>query len=158
VHALKSDIRDHFITSKQVIDYQENAPLYAHLENVKSDQPFDYILDTIRNQELFEHSPKYLKQKGLYVNIGAHGTSQEQLRDRLKNYLLPTFLGGTPRKWKSLALLPKGELQREVVRWVDEGLIKEVPIDSEISMDNVCLEERLVPKGICRAPLNFFAE
>src|SRR5215469_1336121 len=133
----KSDICNHFITSIQVINYQENAPLYTYLENVKSEQPFDYILDTIRNQELFEHSPKYLKQKGLYVNTGAHGTQQEQLRDRLKNYLLPTFLGGTPRRWKSLGLLPKGELQRQVVRWIDEGLIKEVPIDSEISMDDV---------------------
>ena len=111
--------------------------MYAYLERVQSEQPFDYILDTIRNQELFEHSPKYLKPKGLYVNIGAHGTQQEQLRDRLKNYLLPTFLGGTPRRWKSLAFLPKGELQRQVVRWIDEGLIKEVPIDSEISMDDV---------------------
>lgn len=86
---------------------------------------------------MFEHSPKYLKQKGLYVNIGAHGTQQEQLRDRLKNYLLPAFLGGTPRRWKSLGLLPKGKLQREVVGWIDEGLIKEVPIDTEISMDDV---------------------
>lgn len=136
VHSSKSDSK-HFITSKQVIDYRENAPLYAYLERVQSEQPFDYILDTIRNQELFEHSPKYLKPKGLYVNIGAHGTQQEQLRDRLKNHFLPTFFGGTPRRWMSLGLLPKGELQRQVVRWIDEGLIKEVPIDSEISMDDV---------------------
>jgi NADPH:quinone reductase-like Zn-dependent oxidoreductase len=137
VHAPKSDICNHFITSEQVIDYQENAPLYAYLEKVKSDQPFDYILDTVRNQELFEHSPKYLKQKGLYVNIGAYGTTREQLRDMLKNYLLPTFLGGTPRRWKSLAIMPNGELQRQVAGWIDEGLIKEVPSDSEISMDDV---------------------
>src|SRR5215469_8713836 len=136
VYAPKGD-SNNFITSKQVIDYRENAPLYAYLERFQSEKPFDYILDTIRNQELFEHSPKYLKTKGLYVNTGAHGTQQEQLRDRLKNYLLPTFLGGTPRRWKSLGLLPKGELQRQVVRWIDEGLIKEVPIDSEISMDDV---------------------
>jgi len=136
VYAPKGD-SNNFITSKQVIDYRENAPLYAYLERVQSEKPFDYILDTIRNQELFEHSPKYLKTKGLYVNIGAHGSQQEQLRDRLRNYLLPTFLGGTPRRWKSLGLLPKGELQRQVVRWIDEGLIKEVPIDSEISMDDV---------------------
>lgn len=150
VQALK--VIAHVITFNQVIDYRENAPLDTYLEKTQSEQPFDYILDTIRNQELFEHSPKYLKPQGLYVNIGAHGTQREQLRDRLKNTFLPTFLGGTPRRWKSLGLLPKGELQRQVVRWTDEGLIKEVPIDSEISMDDV-LKVWIQIEPFCERPI-----
>lgn len=55
----------------------------------------------------------------------------------LRNCVWPRFLGGTPRTYKILGLAPAGELQRQVAQWVNEGLIKEVPIDSEYSLENV---------------------
>jgi len=37
----------------------------------------------------------------------------------------------------SLGLAPSGKLQSEVVKWADDGLLKEVLIDSELSMEDV---------------------
>jgi len=71
------------------------------------------------------------------MNIGAHGTQLQQIRGHLRGYLLPTWLGGTPRRYMSLGLAPSGKLQREVVKWADDGLLKEVLIDSELSMEDV---------------------
>jgi NADPH:quinone reductase-like Zn-dependent oxidoreductase len=121
----------------QVIDYKANNPIELYFEKNNSDQPFDCILDTVRSQPLYEGSPKYLKPGGLFINIGAYGTQWEQLTARLKNNFLPTWLGGTPRKWFGLGLLPNGELQRKVCRWADDGLLKKVPIDSELSFEEV---------------------
>jgi NADPH:quinone reductase-like Zn-dependent oxidoreductase len=120
-----------------VVDYKAEGPVQAYFEKNNQEQPFDYILDTIRNQSLYESSPKYLKPNGLYVNIGAHGTQWDQWTTRLKNSFLPTWLGGTPRKWLGLGLLPSGERQRMVCKWVAEGFVKEVPIDSEVAFEDV---------------------
>jgi len=119
-----------------VVDYRAEAPVHAYFEKNNEQQPFDYILDTIRNQQLYEASPKYLKPKGLYVNIGAHGSQWDQWTTRLKNGFLPTWLGGTPRKWLGLGLLPTGDRQRMVCKWVADGFI-DVPIDSKIAFEDV---------------------
>lgn len=146
----------------KVIDYRAKAPLHQYLKDQKLDRPFDYILDTVRTQELYDNSPSYLKPKGLYINIGAHGTQWQQLTGRVKGYLVPTWLGGTPRKYMSMGLLPNGKLQREVADWANAGLLKEVPIDSELAMEDVLqvcssshrtptLQSQLTPTlGICQ--------
>jgi NADPH:quinone reductase-like Zn-dependent oxidoreductase len=120
-----------------VIDYKENSPIHAYFQKNNTDEPFDYILDTIRSQSLYEFSTNYLKPNGLFVNIGAHGTQWEQITARLRNNFLPTWLGGTPRKWLGLGLLPKVELQRKVCSWVGDGILKEIPIDSEVAFEDV---------------------
>jgi NADPH:quinone reductase-like Zn-dependent oxidoreductase len=120
-----------------VVDYKAEAPVHAYFEKNNKQQPFDYVLDTIRNQQLYEASPKYLKPDGLYVNIGAHGSQWDQWTARLKNGFLPTWLGGTPRKWLGLGLLPNGDRQRTVCEWVAAGFIKEVLIDSEVAFEDV---------------------
>lgn len=54
----------------------------------------------------------------------------------VKNNLWPTrIFWGTPRTYKILGLAPAGELQREVVRLVEKGWIKTVPVDSEFGME-----------------------
>lgn len=54
----------------------------------------------------------------------------------LKNNVWPKFLwGSTPRTYRLLGLAPNGEYMREVVRLVEEGVIKKVPIDSEYEME-----------------------
>lgn len=53
----------------------------------------------------------------------------------LKNNIRPKFLWGIPRTYKILGLAPGGEYMREVVKYVEEGVIKKVPIDSEYSME-----------------------
>jgi NADPH:quinone reductase-like Zn-dependent oxidoreductase len=120
-----------------VVDYKAEAPVPAYFEKNNEQQPFDYILDTVRNQSLYECSEKYLKPHGLYVNIGAHGSQWDQWTSRLKNSFLPTWLGGTPRKWLGLGLLPSGERQKTVCKWAADGIIREVPIDSEVAFEDV---------------------
>ena len=77
----------------------------------------------------------YLKSTGLFLNIV--GGASEGVVPWVKGTLWPKFLGGTPRRYKILGLVPGGNLQREVVRWVNEELIKEVVIDSEYEMEDV---------------------
>lgn len=87
----------------------------------------------------------------MYINTGAHGTQWQQLMGRLKGGLLPVWLGGTPRKYLSLGLLPTGELQREVAKWANDGLLKEVPIDSVLAMEDapqVCDRSSIRPRSI----------
>lgn len=86
---------------------------------------------------MYENSPRYLKSTGIYINVGNSGGTFRTFLATLKNYLLPTFLGGTPRKFLMLSIKPCGELQRKVVSWVNDGLIKDVLIDSEFEMDEV---------------------
>jgi NADPH:quinone reductase-like Zn-dependent oxidoreductase len=128
-----------------VIDYKLHDPIQDYFAK-NTEQPFDYILDTIRSQPLYESCARYLKPTGLYINIGAHGTQWEQMSARIKNNFLPSWMGGTPRKWIGTGLLPKGELQRRVCKWAADGIIKEVPIDSEVAFEDVrqvsCLKSR----------------
>jgi NADPH:quinone reductase-like Zn-dependent oxidoreductase len=123
----------------EIVDYRKNAPIQEYFKTNNSDekQKFDHILDTIRSQPLYEHSASYLKPSGLYINIGASGTQLEQIFARFKNGWVPTWLGGTPRKWVGMGLMPAGKLQRQVCKWVEEGIIKEVPVDSELAFEDV---------------------
>ena len=133
------------LTSGKVIDYRANAPLDVYLKSSKMDQPFNQILDTIRNVELYRSAAHYLKPDGLYINIGADGTQLQQILGHLRGYCLPTWLGGTPRRYMTLGLAPSGELQREVVKWADNGLLKEIPMDSELPMEDAL--------HVCRFPI-----
>ncbi|CAI4211726.1 unnamed protein product [Parascedosporium putredinis] len=93
----------------EVIDYTLNSPVYYHLETEYGDNPFDVIIDCVGNQFLYDMCEAYLKPTGIFLNI----------------------VGGASEGYKILALMPSGQLQREIVRYVNEGLVKEVVIDSE---------------------------
>jgi len=97
-------------------------------------EPFDIIFDTVGNQALFSHSPAYLKPKGQFLSI-AGGRSQGVV-PFVRNKMIPSILGGTPRTFKILGLNPSGEFAKEVAKWVEKGDIKQVLIDSEYSMDD----------------------
>ena len=121
----------------EMVDYRANDPVHSYFEKHNSEQPFDHVLDTVGGQQLYEASPKFLKPTGVFVCIGAYGTQWEQWKGRVMNNYLPTWLGGTPRKWTRLGLLPTGELQRRVCKWAEDGVIKEVPIDLEVAFEDV---------------------
>lgn len=110
-------------------------PLHAYLAKQYSEVPFDYIFDCVGHQVLFDYSPGYLATTGKVISLV--GGASHGVWPFLKNCMWPGFLGGTPRTYKILGLKPSGELQRQVVKWFDEGLIKEVPIDSEYDMEDV---------------------
>lgn len=84
--------------------------------------------------ELYRDSPAYLKPNGKFICLSLG--SSNGVVPLLKSFL-PTFLGGTPRKFTTLNLSPSGDLMREVVRSYEEGKIKSIPIDSEYSMEDV---------------------
>jgi NADPH:quinone reductase-like Zn-dependent oxidoreductase len=121
----------------EVIDYNLNAPVADYFGQEFEHKKLDYVFDTIWNQPLYESSPKFLREGGVYLNIGAHGTELQQWSRRFKNTCIPTWLGGVPRKWVGLGLLPKGELQNQVCAWAEQGFVKQVPIDSELSFEDV---------------------
>lgn len=123
------------IREPQVIDYLANSPLYDHLETEYREKPFDVIVDCVGNQFLYDMCETYLKPSGVFINIV--GGDTEGVVPWVKGTIWPKFLGGTPRKYRILALLPSGNLQREVVQWVDEGHLREVAVDSEYTMDQV---------------------
>lgn len=86
------------------------------------------------DQELFGQSAPYLKPDGKFICLT--GGKSQGVIPYLKS-CVPTFLGGTPRKFTILSLSPSGDLMRDVVESYEQGKIKTVPIDSEYSMEDV---------------------
>lgn len=81
-----------------VIDYKAHDSLTKYLAEKYEAEPFDVILDTVGNQELYTKSPGYLKPDGPVVNVGIN----EGVKTMLlwgKNAILPSALGGVPRKY-----------------------------------------------------------
>jgi hypothetical protein len=117
------------------VDYTAHNPLPEYLATAYLHQPFDAIFDCIGDQELFSHSPAYMKPSGQLISIV--GGKSEGVVPFVKNKLVPSFLGGTPRTYKILGLLPNGPYAREVATWPEKGLAKEVPIDGEFTFDQV---------------------
>ncbi|KXX77949.1 putative quinone-oxidoreductase, chloroplastic [Madurella mycetomatis] len=117
----------------EVIDYRVHSPLERHLVEKFGQGQFDAILDCVGNQALFTHSPDYLKKDGRFVSI-VGGWSQGVI-PFVRNKLIPVFLGGIPRSYTIFLLIASGETAKEVAGWVERGLIRQAPIDSEFSME-----------------------
>ncbi|KAB5583621.1 hypothetical protein GE09DRAFT_986167 [Coniochaeta sp. 2T2.1] len=131
----------------ETIDYTAHEPLHQHLaEKYSGDNQFDYIFDCVGDQVLYEKSPPYLKPEGKFICLV--GGKTQGVVPYVKNNLWPTrIFWGTPRTYKILGLAPAGELQREVVRMVEKGWIKTVPVDSEFGMEEaVEAYERVLTK------------
>jgi NADPH:quinone reductase-like Zn-dependent oxidoreductase len=117
----------------QIIDYTVHQPLHEYLTQKHGEEQFDYVFDCVGDQGLYERSPPFLKPEGRFICLV--GGRTQGVYPFLRNNLLPRFLGGTPRTYKIIGLMPSGEYMREVVRYVEQGLIKRVPIDSEWRME-----------------------
>lgn len=110
-----------------------HSPLERHLAERFGQEQFDAILDCVGNQPLFTHSPGYLKADGRFISI-VGGWSQGVI-PFVRNKLIPVFLGGTPRSYTIFLLIASGDNAKEVAGWIERGLIKQAPIDSEFSME-----------------------
>lgn len=119
-----------------MVDYHEVAPLPAYLTATYSDRSFDAILDTVGTQALFKQCPGYLKPDGIYVNVGALEGFFWTLWCSFMNAMWPRFLGGTPRKYAFLSLVPSGNSAEKLAKMVEEGKLKAV-VDSEYKMEDV---------------------
>ena len=95
----------------KVIDYRKDD-VEATLKAEYGSDPFDYILDCVGAFDTYYASPGYLKQKGAYLNVGASSLDITRLRASVLDYvkntistlLLPSWLGGTPRKYSVIGL------------------------------------------------------
>jgi hypothetical protein len=128
-----------------VVDYKVHDPVHEYLTKTYADKPFDRIIDCNGNQALYDKCEAYLKKSGTFINI-VGGVSQGVF-PWIKGNLVPTFLGGTARKYKILPLTPNGKFQRGIVDWVNKGLVKEVQVDSEYPLEELVQVCR--PIGTC---------
>jgi hypothetical protein len=101
------------------------------------DRKFDIVVDTVGAQELYEKSPSFLKEDGVYVNIGdfTHGMLAT-VYHWIVNYLRPVWLGGTPRKWIMFGPDVGPEAGVWVQKLVADGKVKAV-IDRSVGFDQV---------------------
>ncbi|KAK0667919.1 hypothetical protein QBC41DRAFT_303905 [Cercophora samala] len=120
----------------EVVDYQAYQDLPGHLAarfGGSHDNNMDVIMDCAGNQELYTNSPKYLKPEGKFVNI-VGGWSQGVI-PFVRNKLRPVVLGGVPRDYTLFLLSASGTLSKQVAEYLEGGIIKKVPIDSEFGME-----------------------
>jgi hypothetical protein len=118
-----------------VIDYKSHTSLEVHLAEKFKSEPFDCIFDCIEPQALYSNSPKYLKEGRKFITIV--GGRSQGIVPFLRNKCIPVFLGGTPRAFKLMGLAPAGQYAQQAMKWGEEGLVQEVPIDSEYPFEQV---------------------
>ena len=118
-----------------MVDYKAHDSLETFLAEKNGSDKFDCIYDTAGSQPLYSQSAKYLKDGGIFITIV--GGRTQGIVPYVRNKLIPTFLGGTPRAFHILGLTPSGALAKEVADMADSGAIKEALIDSEYSFEDV---------------------
>jgi NADPH:quinone reductase-like Zn-dependent oxidoreductase len=119
----------------KVIDYRGHSPLHAYLSDKYSSKPFDAILDTIGVHELYINCPAYLKQDGVFVNVGAMEGISSGLWSAAKNSLWPQILGGTPRKYILQQTNPDKQTMQYLSKLVEERKLS-VVVDQVFEMEN----------------------
>lgn len=87
------------------------------------------------NDALYTRSPGYLRRAGRFIEIVPGRT--QGIYPFMMHQLRPVFLGGTPRAYKILGLTPSGKLAHELARWIEDGLVQEILVDSEYSLQDV---------------------
>lgn len=125
----------------EVVDYTAHESLAAHFAAKHADGKFDAVLDTVGIQDLYIHLPAYLKEKGLFLNVGGMAFAPTW-RDFLgflamltSNFVYPSFLPrGIPRRYALLSGSANAEDLRRVVELVEDGKLR-VEIDSVWAME-----------------------
>ena len=102
------------------------------------------MFDCVGDTTLFEKSEAYLAPKGQHISI-VGGPSQGVV-PFVKYRLVPRFLGGIPRSYQILGLLPSGALAAQAAKWVEDGVVKEMPIDQEFTAADLVKVIRGVPR------------
>ncbi|KAK0712031.1 hypothetical protein B0H67DRAFT_602608 [Lasiosphaeris hirsuta] len=129
----------------EAVDYVARDPVEEYLAQRFDTQPFDFIFDAAGSQAIYRRSPAFLKKEGRFISIV--GGKSQGVVPFVRNKLLPVFLGGTPRPFSLLGLAPNGNSAKDVAKWVDDGLLKQAPIDQEYAMeDAVQALEKLASK------------
>jgi NADPH:quinone reductase-like Zn-dependent oxidoreductase len=109
--------------------------LHAYLSDKHSSKPFDSVLDTIGIHDLYVNCPAYLKQDGVFVNIGAMEGLVSTLWAAAKYSLWPRILGGTPRTYIFQQTNPDQQTMQYLSKLVEEKKLS-VVVDQVFEMEN----------------------
>ncbi|KAK4185297.1 hypothetical protein QBC35DRAFT_18470 [Podospora australis] len=120
----------------EIIDYKAYQPLEDFLATRFLHHELDVILDCAGSQELYSNSPRYLKEQGGKFVTCVGGWSQGVI-PFVRNKLRPVILGGTPRPYHLFLLGAQGVFAEEIADYVEKGMIKDGPIDSEFDFEHV---------------------
>lgn len=126
----------------ETLDYHAIGPLYKYMEKTYSGQPLDGIIDNVGCQDLYNHSPRYLKEGQRYMCIGAK-SGKNGLGDALRiawqmaqNSLWPRILGGTPREFCLQSTNGSAATFEQLRKLVEEGKVRGI-VDSVWEMKDV---------------------
>ncbi|VUC34638.1 unnamed protein product [Clonostachys rosea] len=113
-----------------VMDYKKSNIL-AELE--KRGQIFDVVVDNVGGDNgLYQHSPKFLNQAGLFVQVGV----QESIWSSVYRVLTPGWLAGGKRQYRMVRLKNRREDYERIGQWIVEGKVKPV-IDDRFDFRDV---------------------
>ncbi|KAJ6102757.1 hypothetical protein N7486_005184 [Penicillium sp. IBT 16267x] len=133
----------------EVIDYRQHDPLHEYLAKEHAETRFNAIIDTVGIQELYTNSPRYLREGGRFVNIGAMqaqaatGSVLVFAWRLILNMAWPAWLGGTPRWYKMISGTPGVDVMARVKKLAEDGVLVPI-IDSTLEMkDALKAYERL---------------
>ena len=121
----------------EFIDYRAHPDsLSSFLTTTYGNSPFDFVMDCVGSQDLYARSPGYLKADGALLNIGGmQGSAVKIMRNILSNILLPTWLGGVPRRYMFFSSPPLRDDAVYLCQLLGEGKLK-VPVDSVFEMED----------------------
>jgi len=121
----------------EVIDYK-TVDVIAHLKKNPPSPKFHVIFDTVGNSaDLFTASPAYLAPSGVFASVGVStGGFGNMLKAFFKTQLLPTWLGGTNRKFITIFVSNNKDYLLAVGDLVAEGKVKPL-MDSTYSFNDV---------------------
>ncbi|KAK1775186.1 hypothetical protein QBC45DRAFT_335898 [Copromyces sp. CBS 386.78] len=124
----------------EVINYRTHHPITGHLGRLFGDmednnKKLDFIFDCAGSQEMFSHSPGYLKSEGKFISIV--GGASQGVVPYIRNKLRPVWLGGTPREFHLLLLIPGTKTVREVGELIKEGVIERGVVDGVWEMEEL---------------------
>ncbi|TBU45082.1 NAD(P)-binding protein [Dichomitus squalens] len=124
-------VRD--LGADEFFDYTK-APLHEQLIAADPNPKYHVFLEAVgmNDPTLFVESEKYLAPGGVFLDVGPQGG---YLKFFWKVFLQPSWLGGTKRKWKLIALDVKKEYLVAFAKLVEEGKVKPL-VDSVFSFED----------------------
>lgn len=144
----------------EVLDYHTLGPLHKYMAKTYSADPLDSLFDNVGDQDLYNHSPAYLKDGKPYMSIGAQ-RGDEGIRDVFRlvwqmaqNHLWPRVLGGTAREFRLQATNGSVASYEQLRKLAEEGKVRGV-VDSVWEIGDVlkvCFSivgSRPLSDGIC---------
>jgi NADPH:quinone reductase-like Zn-dependent oxidoreductase len=138
----------------EAIDYT-SVNLPAYLSEKFSESRFDLVLDAVGSFDLYHATPRFLKPTGEVIFIGSDiPKSMGGWFSMTWNYVtamfLPSFLGGTPRKFKLCLVKTSKEKLEGVGSLVQSKEVKPV-IDSTWKFDDDGIKGAYKKIMTCRA-------